>query len=110
MIVRKFSRIQNLHISQTHSNKIASAVGLVEFKIYISLKQQDDYLVQTHSLVEFKIYISLKHNVYGFYAVKGLVEFKIYISLKQVDENVYLLLRFSRIQNLHISQTTHLCN
>ena len=34
-----FSRIQNLHISQTKKNATESLDGLVEFKIYISLKQ-----------------------------------------------------------------------
>ena len=57
-----FSRIQNLHISQTNGISTKTVISLVEFKIYISLKPG----VTTHqgilSLVEFKIYISLKHE------------------------------------------------
>ena len=34
----KFSRIQNLHISQTQTSNISFFLCLVEFKIYISLK------------------------------------------------------------------------
>ena len=35
----EFSRIQNLHISQTKSVNNNTTNGLVEFKIYISLKR-----------------------------------------------------------------------
>ena len=40
LFMTKFSRIQNLHISQTKSTRLHNKYGLVEFKIYISLKQR----------------------------------------------------------------------
>ena len=78
-----FSRIQNLHISQTNGDEELLNTSLVEFKIYISLKQFILMLISLGSLVEFKIYISLKHLDFCIPQVKCLVEFKIYISLKQ---------------------------
>ena len=57
-----FSRIQNLHISQTRTCVYLSIVCLVEFKIYISLKQGEWNNEPKFSLVEFKIYISLKQH------------------------------------------------
>ena len=56
----KFSRIQNLHISQTYIGGLAVTLGLVEFKIYISLKLLGLQGIPQGCLVEFKIYISLK--------------------------------------------------
>ena len=38
MALEMFSRIQNLHISQTLRILVYSSLCLVEFKIYISLK------------------------------------------------------------------------
>ena len=57
-----FSRIQNLHISQTLVKCVGSITCLVEFKIYISLKQKEHTNVTFACLVEFKIYISLKRT------------------------------------------------
>ena len=77
-----FGRIQNLHISQTSLIIFVTTIGLVEFKIYISLKQETKKLMDQFSLVEFKIYISLKLEMLVSKYLKCLVEFKIYISLK----------------------------
>ena len=77
-----FSRIQNLHISQTlHNSKILFPC-LVEFKIYISLKHLQLKFHHYFCLVEFKIYISLKQALVVIAQTHCLVEFKIYISLK----------------------------
>ena len=81
-----FSRIQNLHISQTDCWVMAETISLVEFKIYISLKLRAKLSRVEHSLVEFKIYISLKLYVQVILNSHCLVEFKIYISLKQIVE------------------------
>ena len=77
-----FSRIQNLHISQTSYILSGVVFGLVEFKIYISLKLMQYDIVVDERLVEFKIYISLKRSQQLVLTSLGLVEFKIYISLK----------------------------
>ena len=55
-----FSRIQNLHISQTQISMGIHMDSLVEFKIYISLKPEKAPAGTLTCLVEFKIYISLK--------------------------------------------------
>ena len=77
-----FSRIQNLHISQTPPLSSCQPNSLVEFKIYISLKQNNGTRRYSRSLVEFKIYISLKRVKSAISDKRCLVEFKIYISLK----------------------------
>ena len=79
-----FSRIQNLHISQTFGVLPLAFFCLVEFKIYISLKLNIFYFRSYISLVEFKIYISLKQISKIDYNCLSLVEFKIYISLKHI--------------------------
>ena len=61
--LKKFSRIQNLHISQTISLTSVLTRGLVEFKIYISLKLGSLVYPHKRCLVEFKIYISLKPQI-----------------------------------------------
>ena len=58
-----FSRIQNLHISQTNYMLSLDKERLVEFKIYISLKQENGATGHERCLVEFKIYISLKPQI-----------------------------------------------
>ena len=57
-----FSRIQNLHISQTKPISHITSCSLVEFKIYISLKLNIRFTLKGCRLVEFKIYISLKQD------------------------------------------------
>ena len=59
----EFSRIQNLHISQTIYTFYYRLESLVEFKIYISLKLCLYNIIFIYSLVEFKIYISLKPQI-----------------------------------------------
>ena len=99
---------------------------LVEFKIYISLKPNNQQLIEILRLVEFKIYISLKLltlNIHQCF-VQQNSKFT-YLSNKcrskhcsscvqQNSKFTYLSNRitliehfnlFSRIQNLHISQT-----
>ena len=83
-IYNKFSRIQNLNISQTEDYMQHLSIGLVEFKIYISLKQKVLLFFKILRLVEFKIYISLKHIYKTLIFYHSLVEFKIYISLKHM--------------------------
>ena len=58
-----FCRIQNLHISQTGIDWLEQEICFVEFKIYISLKQDNNDGTYTPSFVEFKIYISLKPQI-----------------------------------------------
>ena len=58
-----FSRIQNLHISQTLLQVERLIYSLVEFKIYISLKLHNYCPHFFFCLVEFKIYISLKPQI-----------------------------------------------
>ena len=55
-----FSRIQNLHFSQTDLDDVPANQSLVEFKIYTSLKHGHNSIEVDDSLVEFKIYTSLK--------------------------------------------------
>ena len=82
-----FSRIQNLHFSQT--NNLYSNVdgGLVEFKIYTSLKLPYDGYYARLRLVEFKIYTSLKLLEIWALHQGCLVEFKIYTSLKLIPRH-----------------------
>ena len=44
-------------------SQLPPMIGLVEFKIYISLKQAINPAASPASLVEFKIYISLKPQI-----------------------------------------------
>ena len=81
-MLKWFSRIQNLHISQTILRYLRFHWRLVEFKIYISLKHNPRLQFQPRCLVEFKIYISLKQQIGNAVGEISLVEFKIYISLK----------------------------
>ena len=59
-VTTMFCRIQNLHISQTHKFELVIHFRFVEFKIYISLKQEMVATPEFKGFVEFKIYISLK--------------------------------------------------
>ena len=85
MALIQFSRIQNLHISQTKSTAISAFSCLVEFKIYISLKQN----------ISASYKINVQQNSKFTYLSNSL-------------EKISLTLKFSRIQNLHISQTSFL--
>ena len=80
-------------------------ISFVEFKIYISLKQYEENVIQEtmfcriqnlhisqtkefkkgnlNSFIEFKIYISLKQLLHQECFLNRFIEFKIYISLKQ---------------------------
>ena len=64
-------------------NEVPYPFGFVEFKIYISLKQNCNVHFSAFRFVEFKIYISLKLDDKDAVVAQGFVEFKIYISLKQ---------------------------
>ena len=81
-----FSRIQNLHISQTlnitkYFNRWFSRIQ----NLHISQTPQHIQFI-LNSLVEFKIYISLKLTLILYCIDVGLVEFKIYISLKPIGK------------------------
>ena len=89
-----FSRIQNLHFSQTQSGSQSPCCCLVEFKIYISLKLAEILFYHSFRFVEFKIYISLKLHQKLVVLLKRFVEFKIYISLKQSKWTQSLTTRF----------------
>ena len=103
-VKKMFSRIQNLHISQTLICCKYRYKCLVEFKIYISLKQLNKALIINFVQQNSKFtYLSNKREdikpVRKFSRIQNL---HISQTAKEVDLKFD---EFSRIQNLHISQT-----
>ena len=99
-----FSRIQNLHISQTLVHLVCKMVSLVEFKIYISLKLNDCIFLS----------VNVQQNSKFTYLSNKLYVGKMRVTVQQNSKFTYLSNKptgynkhgqFSRIQNLHISQT-----
>ena len=88
LIKKGFSRIQNLHISQTYELLLFSAILFSRIQnLHISQTALGAYNAFS-CLVEFKIYISLKHIAQLHQKYYRLVEFKIYISLKHTHLNI----------------------
>ena len=102
----KFRRIQNLHISQTTKEVLATELGFVEFKIYISLKLCCKFLLLLEVLQNSKFtYLSnipkrLEKEAW-FCRIQNL-----HIS-QTITFFLFVFQKFCRIQNLHISQTLH---
>ena len=82
--VEKFSRIQNLHISQTVTVTLNTKQEFSRIQNLHISQTKEVFATKVECLVEFKIYISLKLVILILFFVNSLVEFKIYISLKQL--------------------------
>ena len=101
---KKFSRIQNLHISQTEMQSISIFIQFSRIQ-NLHISQTGWLMIQKQNrLVEFKIYISLKLSVYIIECPYVQQNSK-FTYLSNTIPNQPHDNPFSRIQNLHISQT-----